>query len=232
MIIDNNYLVIESTGSGGDSAHYSGLLTIAADNYYGLDLAALVLPDGYAVRHPGDGLVEWHSNPGNTSRDQIMPLVVGLSVQGRTDLARAIAKQHAKRFFFAQNIDRDWPNTPKKPYPHFYTDLSGEKQFSWFNYRDPLLPHHIQAMLLSADYKLAYLMYPISLITFIIEGLSIRYSSNDDVGTYFATGYALGLTKLFKKLIPDWKGRMDKYFLGWRKGELIHEPLVRKINNL
>jgi hypothetical protein len=229
MFIDAHNLIVEQNGSGGDSAHYSSLYVIATNNKATLSLEKLVNGQGYVIRHPGDGLVEWHSNPGNTSRDQTIPTVVALSVQKRQDLVDKILKQHAKRFFFAQNIDRDWPNTPKKPYPHYYTDLHEVKRFSWFNYRDPLLPHHIHAMVKSAGKKWHWFIYPISLTTFILEGLSLKLGNNDDLGTYFSTAYSLNLIPLFKKLIPNWKKRMELYFLDWRKGQMIFTPLVKLI---
>lgn len=232
MIIDAHNLLVEQNGSGGDSAHYSALYVIATNNKATLSLEKLVNGDGFVLRHPGDGLVEWHSNPGNTSRDQTIPAIVGLAIQGRQDLVRKVVSQHAPRLFFAQNIDRDWPNTPKRPYPHRFVDLNGKQQFSWFNYRDPLLPHHIHTMIKSAGYKWHWILYPVSTITFALEGLSLRAGSNDDLGTYFSTAYSLGFIPLFKKLIPDWKQRMEKYFLDWRKGERIFTPLVKLIERV
>jgi hypothetical protein len=231
MLIDSYGLIIEQGGSGGDSSHYSGLYVIATGSKE-INLDKLVLPSGYAVRHPNDGLVDWHSNPNNFSRDQLMPLVAGLYVQGRQDLIKKLAKQHARRAFFAQNIDRDWPNTPKKPYPHYYVDLNGKTQFSWFNYRDPLLPHHIQALLKGAGYRFHFLLYPISLLTYVLEGLSLKFSSNYDIGTYFATGYVLGFGKVFKTLLTDWRYRFNKFLLGWRQGKIIYDPLIETIEKL
>jgi hypothetical protein len=231
MFIDSYGLVVEQSGSGGDSSHYSGLYVVATGSL-DINLNKLVLPSGYAVRHPGDGLVDWHSNPGNFSRDQLMPLVAGLYRQGRGDLVKQLAKQHAKRAFFAQNIDRDVPNSPKRPYPHYFVNKDGVTEFSWFNYRDPLLPHHIHALLKGAGYRFHFLLYPISFITYILEGLSLRAGPNYDVGTFFSTGYVLGYGKLFKTLLPDWRFRLNQFLLGWRQGQIIHEPLIETINKL
>lgn len=230
MLLDSFNLIVEQNGSGGDSAHYSGLYTIASKNKDNLGLEFLVLDNGYGIRHPGDGLVFWHSNPNTFTRDQLMPLIAGLYEQGRSDLAYKLLITHARRFFFCQNIDRDIPGSVKKPYPHYFVDKDGKDQFSWFNYRDPLLIHHIHAMMIAAGLKWHWVLYPLSMVTFSLEALSIRLSTNYDIGTLFATGYVLGFTNLFKKIIPDWKKRFSDYFLDWRRGDKIYEGLVDRFD--
>lgn len=224
MFIDFNNLIVEQNFSGGDSAHYSGLLTILSNDKYGLDLHKLVLPNGYCVRHVGDGSLA-SNNPNNFTRDQLMPLVAGLYVQKKYDIIRKITAQYSRRLFFSQNIERDVPGSRKYPWPHRFINDKGEPEFRWFDYRDPLWPHHIHALIKASNYKLHFLLYPISTITYLLELILMRVNPTDDIGTSYSTGFILGFEKLFKYIIVDWKKRFERYLMGWRQGKIIFDEI-------
>lgn len=238
---DKYGLWVESEGSGGDTPHYSGLAALAFLDCH-VPLEMLVNDEGYAVRHFDDG-ISWHANRNNFTRDQLMPLVAGLIFQGNWEICRKLFWTHFRRAFFCQNIDRDYPNTPKRPYPHWFVNKRGEREFSWFNYRDPLLPHHVLALFVAARFggnlredicvALVYgILGPIALVTFILEALSLRWSSNYDIGAFFSTAHILEWVGLFAWLIPDYDKRFLDYFSGWRNFKECAEALNVRVEEL
>lgn len=227
MIVDSLNLVVEDNGSGGDSAHYTGLATIASHSQY-FGLKYLVGIDGLAVRHPTQH--PWN-NPWNFTRDQLMPLIGGLYAQGRTDKIRALFWSHAKRLFFCQNFERDVPGSKKYPWPHTFINFKGEKETRSFDFADPLLPHDIYAFARAGKFWFAPLLYPFGFASLILHLFLTRRSGRTDIGTTIAVCYLAGVLPYFRLIVPDYANRLKEYFLGWRKMGVLCELLIHYIEN-
>ena len=61
---------------------------------------------GVFVRHPGDGKAEWHSDPKETSRDQMIPTIIAMGLNQNRSSLWEVTKNLAKRGFVKyQNSD-------------------------------------------------------------------------------------------------------------------------------
>lgn len=206
-------VLLDVSGDGGDSAHLSGLFVISTHYHIGMHK---FLHHGQGIRHPKQ--FPW-TNPNNFSRDQLMPLVAGLYVENKHLEIKKLFFTHMKRLFFCQNIDRDIPGSSKKPYPHKVNN-----KWRIFDYRDPLMPHHIYALASAAKINL-WPLYPLAIITLVIEILSFRFTKNADQGALIATCYIMKELKLFKKLNPKWNEKLKAYFLGWRRQSSLYDSM-------
>ena len=125
----------DCTSDGGDSAMRAGVLGTFMDDPI-TPTGLYSIGWGTLVRHPKD--VPW-DNPKNFTRDQMMCLVSALKPQ----FVKAVFWSRVKAFCFAQNTERDYLGTTKYPWPHHYIDDRGVRQFTWFDFADPLFPHHM-----------------------------------------------------------------------------------------
>lgn len=127
-------------GDGGDSAMRTGLLA-----FCGSHQDAELLPDfevpkesGIMVRHPFQHILPnkcWN-DPGNCSRDQLIPFIAGCWRIGRTEIVQRLLAQHLARGLLCQNIYNDCPDNARK-------------------LPDPLGPHEVMFMRACAGDALA-----------------------------------------------------------------------------
>lgn len=210
-------VLLDISGDGGDSAHFTGLYVMSTGNHVGMHKFVKL---GFGRRHPEQ--YPW-TNVRNFSRDQLMPLLAGLHTEKKSVIAKQVFKQHAKRLFFAQNFERDEPGTTKYPWPH---KVKGKWRI--LDFADPLAPHHIYAMAKAANINLPWL-YPIAVITLILELLTFKYGDNNDQGAIISTAYLMNRLDLFKKYNPNWKAKLENYCMGWRKQSRLYQSLTEFI---
>jgi len=218
MKFDQYGLITMDSGDGGDSAHFTGLYTITGQE---TNISLCMTPAG-PVRHPHQ--FPWN-NPLNFSRDQMMPFVAGLHAMGHIDICQDVLALTKQRNFFAPNIERDAPGTRKYPWPHYAHRQAGVSKWVWFDFADPLLPHHIAALYVASLEPRPVGIDQAARVSLILELVSIKLSKNDDIGAILATCFILNEVKLFKTIVNDWQKRLDSYCLGWRNLDLLHKEL-------
>lgn len=223
---------MSESGDGGDSARAHGIVD-CFDHYLlqwkNHGAGKFVLDSGLAVRHPTQA--PWN-NPLNFSRDQLMCLVAGLSVNA----ALMLLNTHKKRFWFCQNIERDWPGTRKRPYPHKMTggDPVDEGKWRMFDYADPLLPHHVLHL-----YRCAKIKPPLFIKVFgtILFWLSIRFvskkidSEQNQLQCMVKTAGQYWID-LYKKCNPMWKLQTKYYWNDERNCPEIYNIIFNGLDNI
>ncbi len=219
------YLVDESA-DGGDSAHFAGLAAL-----FGMgetkNLLDYEVAPGILVRHPIQS--PWN-NPKNYTIDQLAPFVAGCKIAGYTKLVRRVFWAHVKRFFFAQNFERDKPGSKKYLWPHeFYKDSNPDTttRVRGFNPRlnsrkariesrildfaDPMGLSDVWHLILCAEMKWLYwfglIGYPALAISVFFAGLS----RSNDTGRILAKAKIGGrfFIWLFKKTKTGWKDSLE-----------------------
>ncbi len=162
---DGTGLIVDpSNYDGGDSARGDGIFNLFSpeSNLKNSPLNyCLSIHSGILFRHPYQD--PW-KNPKNFSKDQLICFLAGAWKWNTTlsnDLLRKVFWRHARRFFFCQNFERDYPGTTKYPWPHTFTDDHGIVQHRKFDFADPLFPHHIAHLILCARIKWLYPLVPL-----------------------------------------------------------------------
>jgi len=214
MKFDQDGLILDPTGDGGDSCHLTGLHIMATKQQ---PIRALsFVKNGLGVRHPTQEVWNYH---GNFTRDQLSVLVGALVVCGARSSLRDILKQTLKRLCFAQNFERDCPGTRKYPWPHRARRCKGWDEFEktqghWklLDFADPLFPHYVLAMAAGVYPVWKPFFRAMAMPFFVMDALTYRWSKNDDQGAKLACAYVLDFGPLYKRLVPDWDKRIDQYF--------------------
>lgn len=153
---------VDQYGDGGDSAMRAGILNLFTDRNEYLYYYECKGNLGWLKRHPNQHI--WDM-PLNFSRDQLICLMAGIRYFNELATAKRVFWKHARRLFFCQNICRDIYGSWKKPWPHWIRK-DGERvlekpQFRWFDFADPLAPHHIWHLIICAQIKWLYWFAPI-----------------------------------------------------------------------
>lgn len=220
IYLDDRGYPVDQTLDGGDSAVRAGILSMG--NY---SLRPNVLHyttlEGDALRHPSQP--PWNS-PKNFSRDQLMVLTAGFVAAGYRP--RVFFYRALKRFFFAQNFERDYPGTTKYPWPHRV-----DGKWRLFDFADPLLPNHVGALVIAGRVIWAY---PLLLIGFPFHILSLVFharSSHHEESQMIAECYIYGTLKLYRNIKPGWKEVSKKYW-GKRNEIEYHEMLVKLVEDI
>lgn len=194
---------------GGDSARVAGLMAMTGSEIDKNNLSKFVLLEGLGVRHPAQ---QFHNNPNNFTRDQLLCLMAGMSLPSN----RALFKSHAKRLFFCQNSHDQDDN--KKP---------------WWS-RDILHPGNIGYMIQAAKIVWLYPLLPICWIFLFLDivfGVFIKpwRESNQLIAMLTISGTFW--LKLYCKLHPDWKKPIEEYWSGWRDQKEIGDNIINFITN-
>jgi hypothetical protein len=258
IYLDEGGFPVDRTGDGGDSAMRAGILgllqksTSVQKNQIPPLPIELYESNGLCVRCPSKEQEPWNS-PHNFSRDQLIPLVAGLSPSA----ARRVFWSHAKRLFFCQNIERDVPGSVKSFWPHeFWKDSNpnsktfrkpfhwrklgfvrslGESRNGieerWFDYRDILMPDHIWHLLLSAKlwpfYWFALLGIPWLILSILGHSIGPHREHNQLICQCKVQGrWAVWL---FKKLNRKWKQELRNYW-GTRNEIEYAEFMIRELD--
>lgn len=233
LLKDNLGLILDNTGDAGDSCNRTGL-------YYGFSkdpynkLNYFVNYNGICVRHPIQ--VPWN-NPNNFSRDQLIPLIYGLSKDiSKIGTIRNIFWASAKRFFFAQNFERDYPGTKKYPWPHKMQggDMAENGKWRMFDFADPLFPDTILHMIICGKLYYLYWFYLIGLPWFIASlYVHCNFYKGDDEGQTISLCAAHGswALRLYRKWRIDYRDRLWQYWTVRRDQQELYELLYSAVKN-
>ena len=211
---DQGYLV-NQTLDGMDSAFRAGIMaTFNFDINNNYKIKDYVDGKGICRRHPHHFP---SNNPGNFSKDQLIPLMSGLYTYKEYETNRLIFKATAKRLFFAQNFERDEPGTKKHPYPEWIR--SGDPQdigdLRLFDFADPLLfPHYLWFFARCSKLKSLELIFaPIGFL-FILASIimAILQDPKKEINQLVCMVKVLGLGKMLNLIHPDWMGSVGRYW--------------------
>ena len=221
---------VDATHDRGDSAHFAGLAVLfgLGDPHRLLDYE---IAPGILVRHPTQ--TPWN-NPKNYTLDQLMPFVAGCKVAGHTQLVRRVLWAHVKRFFFAQNFERDWPGPKKYLWPHeFYKDSDPDTttrlrlieprlprngkmiEQRILDFADPMSPSDIWHLILCAELKWLYWFGVIGFPALAISVFAAGLSASNDTGRILAKAKAGGkfFVWFFKIAQPRWKESIESSWI-------------------
>ncbi len=205
--------LVDQTLDGGDSAVRTGLWSMCTGE---IGMFFSTRDDGLMRRHP---VQEPWNNPHNFSRDQTMPYVAGLKALNFKYTIRNIFWAHAKRFFFAQNFERDYPGTTKYPWPH---KVDGKWRLA--DFADPLMPNHIGAMIKAGQIYSMYWFLPLA-YAFHFAALAANYFTLREQNQLIAESYMLGTLRIYRRT-PHWKTASLMYWTDRNEVE-YHEMLVQ-----
>lgn len=223
---DQHGYVMDMTMDGGDSANRAGLLALFGSPE---KLHHYEVRPGWLCRHPFD---EPWDNEYNFSRDQLLPFVAGCWKQGNHELVSRVFWAHAKRFFFAQNFERDYVGTKKYPYPHEFINDQGKLERRSFDWADPLDPSDIWHLILCAKiywlYPFGVLGYPFLILSIIVHAYT---NTSNDEGQLISKCVVAGkpFVWLYKCLKPDWHEALFQYWTVRRKMDAMCELITRSI---
>jgi hypothetical protein len=230
-MLDSNGLILDETGDGGDSCNFT-CWDIFLKRSLGLEAndsrIELFWQNGFPVRHPTQS--PWN-NPRNFSRDQAIPLAAVLSTKQAKDFYQKIKS----RAFFLPNQERDHPGTRKYPFPHWFLNDHGEREFRLFDFSDPATPDFLGILIRQAELKHLTWFLPIARSTC---ALSIQVhcqqaasdSTFNDFKQLYTTAKILGL---HQKLITQHPRGLEQaseiYFMKRRKLENLHELFLLEL---
>lgn len=219
---DEDGYLTDQTGDHGDSAHRAGLLALCKSQAF-LDYYSLYPKTSLLRRSPVQP--PWN-NPYNFSKDQLMPLVAGMSVLGyNTYELKALFKSHAKRLFFCQNFERDYSGTTKYPFPH-----KVDGKWRLFDFADPLLPDDIYLLAKAAKLPVRHLLALIGIPWFILTLLIHRFDKSNDEGQIIAKCSIMGKWALraYRRFKPNFKEALYQYWAVARN-EKEYADLLQKL---
>lgn len=220
-------MIDNASRDGGDSANRAGLLALFGSPE---PLGDYEASPGRLVRHPLD---EPWNNPGNFSRDQLLPFIAGAARQKKFALIRRVFWAHVRRLGFAQNFERDAAGTRKFPWPHRFVNDHGRPEHRWFDFADPLSPsdlyHFVRAGRLWFFYPLAFIAWPILVLELVGHGL---FNRSNDEGQMIAKAVVAGpfFVWLYKKVTPNWRERLRAYWTIARDQSEITDLIVRHLD--
>ena len=232
---DDHQCPVTRDGDGMDSAVRIGLLGVTANLAPEAGITRYVDSWGLCVRHPYQYPA---TNKWNFTKDQLKPLVAGLSAMGHYKEVRKIFWAHVFRFGYWQNNQRDIRGTWKFPWPHSAQDLTrdtpndsrfyikGDPELRLFDFADPVLLNDWWFLIRGGRmwwfYWLAIGGIPFYIFTLWIHGKSTHNEENQA----FSEACVLGdwALKLYKKLNPRWRNRSQLYWL--TRGELEYHKLI------
>lgn len=218
MFFDAQQLPTENGATSfGDSARLAGLMAIVG-HANAPDLSNyLVTVDGktMAVRHPK----EFPSNyPNNFTRDQLIPLVAGLSSQKKYEEAAKLYYAAILRGFRAQNTEHDVPGSVK----------------TFPNGADLLSPFHMLVLAKAANKNTFFwgiLGYPNAAIDVIYNSI---VTPTREPNQLISALYVLGPSwiKFYKYITPQWKDAIRNYWSGWRDESDFAEYLILVLDSI
>lgn len=225
LIRDEKGFILDNSKDGGDSANRGGLLALAG-GFENLD--AYVDQDGWCVRHPYQ--YPWN-NKYNFSRDQLIPFTAGLWKQEKHKTVRKIFWAHARRLFFAQNFQRDFPGSWKFPWPHSFTNDKGENETRSFDFADPLLPDSIWHLICCGRIYALYWFGIIGIPWFVLSlWVYCRFNDSDDEGQIISQCRVQGQWAV--DLYYSWRSglyvKLSRYWV-WRRNQEEIYNAVREI---
>lgn len=232
--LNDGFIVSDEVKDGMDTARAHGIWYLFQKRGSTNAIRSTVLfvkPDGNCVRHPLASMAP-ANNPKNFTRDQLICLTAGLFAKNHFSYCRAIFWAHFRRFFFCQNIERDWPGSTKYPWPHKMKngDKADNGKWRMFDFCDPLLPHHIGHLIRCAKLYSLFWFLPFSNI---FLWLSCVFNDSDRLnneqnqlqcmvkvaGPYWVW--------LYKKYNPSWRIQTLYYWSDQRNTPYISDMIIR-----
>jgi hypothetical protein len=225
--LDNDGIILDITGDGGDSANREGLYALFAKTGDQTKVIAKLLCPGYlAVRHPNQ--VPWN-NPWNFTRDQLIPYAAGCSKLGLISITRKLFISHACRLFFCQNFQRDYPGSWKYPWPHTFINDKGQKETRKFDFADILMPNDIWHLILCARLYPLYVFAPLGwLFLALAIFIHCKFDTSNDEGQLMAQATIAGkpFVKLYKLLRPYYQACLYEYWVTRRSMPDMYSIIV------
>lgn len=195
-----------------DSAHAAGMIV-----YYGLPgfdhkkIREYVLASNEAVRCPYDNSNLDPSNPKNFTRDQLVQLATGLSVNDK-DLVKVLYDEAVKRNYRAQNTEADVPGSVKK-FP---------------NGADLLTPSVMNHLRLCSGQKPKLLGKIWLMIDIAFNGVFSPMSEPNNMisMSLFAGDFYVKFMKLTN---PKLKDAIIEYWCGWRAEPELAQLIIKRL---
>jgi hypothetical protein len=252
---DKNEYIVTHDGDGGDSANRAGLHTLFAPRpmYHGLTRYEVWEP-GYGQKTPANmeavrcgkpsGLLTRHplqtpwNNPKNFTRDQLIPFVAGCHRAREYALVRRVFWRHARRLFFCQNSERDYPGTKKSLFPQYYKagarfdDKTIIQKDGWVwkpNFADILAPHDIWHLILCGRIWYLYWLAPLGFASLLISlWFHCRYNKGNDEGQIISLCEIAGewFKRKYKQWRTGWQTKLETYWNGWRKEQSLCSMII------
>ncbi len=198
--------IVDKNGDGGDSCRAAGLWELFGGENSQVNNFTSNQEGIYGVRHPVQ--VPWN-NPRNQSRDQEICRMAGLWKRNTGDSRYQTKKSfwsHARRLFFCNNFERDYVGSKKYPFPHSFINDKGVKEFRWFDFADPLFPHHILHFIFCSRIYPLYIFAPVGWIFILPSVLFPNKKLDTEINQQIAVLEVYGKfwKWLYKKRNPKW----------------------------
>lgn len=212
---------VDQTLDGGDSAVRTGILAMC-DEFMHRCITNYSTNKGTFIRHPHQDPWDNHKN---FSRDQMMMLLAGFHRQEYNLYPHQHFFKTMKRFFFAQNFERDYPGTTKYPWPH-----KVDGKWRLFDFADPLAPNHIGAIILAGRVRWAYPFLPLCMCVHLISLFFHSRGKHHEENQMIAECYIYGTLKLYRKWNKNWIHTSREYWA--RRNEIeYHDMLVKLVES-
>lgn len=219
IIVQHDIYNPEHPGDGGDSCNRTAFMSIGGsekDTNLLWSFIRFYRGSMVIVRHPSQ--VPW-DNPLNATRDQLVPFMAALKLQG-SDLAiianRALLKAARRRKWKAQNIEADHPGTKKK----------------WPNGADYLDPGVRYFMHLCANEPMTRLQKILGIIFIYLSifwSSKIKPDSEQNQLISMLLVLPVKYLRLYMRLNHVWEQNVFKYWSGWRDQAEISVMLVKAV---
>jgi hypothetical protein len=220
----------DQTGDVGDSAVRAGLLKLCASGEkWQYSLLDYEIRDGKLCRHPH--MLPW-CNYRNMSRDNTMPIIAGFNKLKLHDAPKRVFFTLLKRGFIGTNIERDWPGTRKKPWPHIMRGGDPKDNGKWRLFDFPDLfwsPGVIGALILAGRVKAFYPILPICYAWHLLSIIWTRFSKKE-INQMIAECSIYGTLKALRLVNPGWESVSAKYWQS-RNEHKMHELLKQLIES-
>lgn len=196
-----------------DSAVRAGILALTYGNYTTtIDTSkyeALPNSPGWLRRYPYDDGTS-SNNEWNFTRDQLIPLVTGLSSQGHHKVVRRVLIAHLKRFLLlCQSFQHDVPGSWKYPWPHKTLERSKKGKWVLCDFPDILLPHQLFVLIKGAKLSKVLTFFcllaslPFFLLDLFFHAKVFKHYEENQMFCVCAA-YGKWALRLYKKLKPNW----------------------------
>lgn len=218
-------IVDYTTSDGGDSLNREGQFACLI-GAWNSNLYNLVVWCKFPVRNKFQPPA-W-DNPLNVTRDQLTPFVCGLHLAEpqHSLFCRSVKEALSLGAPFAPNVERDVPGSTKYPYPHWFKNDRGEREFRWFDHAD-LLGSPLRYLIACLDgggskHPIKRAMAKASLLFSVVykclvSSHSKSYGGDDWQLLCLCLAIEPKFVKLYKRLHPNYIAAIDLYWCGWRQ---------------
>jgi len=213
MIIDSYGFPKDNGASDwGDSPRLAAMMALVQHKDQ-IDLSMYV-KQGVVYRHPFE---ECTNNPRNVTRDQLLPLCVGLAAQGKRHVVEEIIKNSLKFGIFLPNSEH-WCQGSVKAIPDF---------------RDILSPSAILAIRLSSLTKPSKLLLLFGNLWIILDIIFASFCKKCETNQLIASIFAINnnLFKFFQFINHNYVYQIENYWCFWRDEKDLANKLIIGVRN-